>query len=249
MRYEVIEESASGHCCFEASVIDNATRDCCGDVDSVCETFDVADAKKIAKLLNTDNAALPQKKKEKEVWKQFRIDHPTYAWEVWCLYSIRMGKYQVWELESVGVGLPLAEYVMSEEGKAYQLWTRIKGDTEWRYEVTKCEMSPYYYVVDTTMDDLDVDRYVCECLVQSNADFIADALNNATMPLAKKEKYVWRQFAALYPSYECDVWCHYCEDTGTYKVWQLEGVNEGLPYAEFVTSEDGKVFQLWSRVK
>lgn len=47
-----------------------------------------------------------------------------------------------------------------------------------RYDVIKGDMCPYYYVVDTTMDDLDVDRYVCECITQANADMIADALND-----------------------------------------------------------------------
>jgi hypothetical protein len=58
MRYEAREGSQSGHCCFEATVVD-ATKptvyngeqfeDHC---ESICECFSMEDAEKIAKALN-----------------------------------------------------------------------------------------------------------------------------------------------------------------------------------------------------
>lgn len=53
MRYRVSTGSESGHCCYEASVIDTEAEitDTCTHV--VCECFDITKAKKIAKLLNS----------------------------------------------------------------------------------------------------------------------------------------------------------------------------------------------------
>lgn len=53
-RYEAIEGSQSGHCCFEATVIDT-TRPSSIRRDAfviVCECFDFADAEEIARALN-----------------------------------------------------------------------------------------------------------------------------------------------------------------------------------------------------
>lgn len=63
MRYEVIPESNSGHCCFDASVVDTTRplliggiqlKDGCGNLrhKAICECFDVADAERICTLLN-----------------------------------------------------------------------------------------------------------------------------------------------------------------------------------------------------
>lgn len=54
MRYQVIEESQSGHCCFEATVVDTKrpspyTK---GQFVAVCETFSVEDAHHVAQALN-----------------------------------------------------------------------------------------------------------------------------------------------------------------------------------------------------
>lgn len=64
-RYQVVPESQSGHCCFEATVVD-ATRPDLRSTDGkhyqdsdgylrykqVCECFDLEDAKRIAAALN-----------------------------------------------------------------------------------------------------------------------------------------------------------------------------------------------------
>ena len=47
MRYKIIDESVSGHCCFEASVVDTETP--LGR--TICECFKRADAEKIAAAL------------------------------------------------------------------------------------------------------------------------------------------------------------------------------------------------------
>ena len=63
MRYEVIPESNSGHCCFDASVVDTTRPLLIGGVQpkddrgnpchvTICECFDVADAERICMLLN-----------------------------------------------------------------------------------------------------------------------------------------------------------------------------------------------------
>lgn len=56
MRYEVIEQSQSGHCCFEATVVDTHTPceayPTTGRYMQVCECFDVQDAYRIADALN-----------------------------------------------------------------------------------------------------------------------------------------------------------------------------------------------------
>lgn len=58
-RYELVEGSESGHCCFEASIIDKDKPILRGDgtevegqFDIVLECFEVAEAEKILKLLN-----------------------------------------------------------------------------------------------------------------------------------------------------------------------------------------------------
>lgn len=54
MRYEVIRESVTGHCCFEASVVDVEIRRKEGLPGSgvLCECFEVKDAEKICEVLN-----------------------------------------------------------------------------------------------------------------------------------------------------------------------------------------------------
>lgn len=54
-RYVVATGSDSGHCCFEASVIDNTSP----THSAICECFEVDDAKKIAALLNAAEQAAP----------------------------------------------------------------------------------------------------------------------------------------------------------------------------------------------
>lgn len=49
-RYKVIEHSVSGHCCFEATVIDTLN----GNDEMICESFDIDDAKMIANKLNEE---------------------------------------------------------------------------------------------------------------------------------------------------------------------------------------------------
>lgn len=53
-RYRVVDGSASGHCCFEASVVDtHAQHPIYKDQPvCVCECFEVEDAERIAKALN-----------------------------------------------------------------------------------------------------------------------------------------------------------------------------------------------------
>jgi hypothetical protein len=65
-RYKVVKESATGHCCFEASVVDQLRPFIGGDdkihwdlsAASVCECLDSEMAEKIASLLNA-NEAMP----------------------------------------------------------------------------------------------------------------------------------------------------------------------------------------------
>lgn len=52
MRYIVIENSESEHCCFKYSVIDTSNVDYIDMI--VCETFTQVDANKICSLLNID---------------------------------------------------------------------------------------------------------------------------------------------------------------------------------------------------
>lgn len=47
-RYKVIWGSESGHCCFEATVVDTF----CDEPVLVCECFNMENAQKIADLLN-----------------------------------------------------------------------------------------------------------------------------------------------------------------------------------------------------
>lgn len=51
MRYQVIKQSATGHCCFEASVIDS-TINRKGAIGVVCECFDNDSAYHICQALN-----------------------------------------------------------------------------------------------------------------------------------------------------------------------------------------------------
>lgn len=58
MRYIVIPGSVSGHCCFEASVVDESSWVPFDSYEGgyyghqVCECFDIADAYRIAEALN-----------------------------------------------------------------------------------------------------------------------------------------------------------------------------------------------------
>lgn len=54
-RYQVVDGSVSGHCCFEATVVDTHTpHQVYRDLHAlVCECFDREDAEKIASALNT----------------------------------------------------------------------------------------------------------------------------------------------------------------------------------------------------
>lgn len=52
MRYQVVQESVSGHCCFEASVIDTERPSAGASAQMVCECFDISDAEMIAAALN-----------------------------------------------------------------------------------------------------------------------------------------------------------------------------------------------------
>lgn len=62
-RYYVVEKSATGHCCFAASVLDRSRPFCpaLGDIpeseqrDVVCECHDVEAATRIAALLNAQD--------------------------------------------------------------------------------------------------------------------------------------------------------------------------------------------------
>lgn len=57
-RYKVIDDSQSGHCCFECTVVDTAQpymihgKHYNDQYESVCETFDRADADLICAALN-----------------------------------------------------------------------------------------------------------------------------------------------------------------------------------------------------
>jgi hypothetical protein len=59
MRYIVINESVSAHCCFEATVVDTQTP----GPDrgrTVCECFSRADAERVARALNAEEDAVDQ---------------------------------------------------------------------------------------------------------------------------------------------------------------------------------------------
>lgn len=52
-RYQVINESATSHCCFSHSVVDTTQRkEPMGAVGVMCECFDQADAELICRALN-----------------------------------------------------------------------------------------------------------------------------------------------------------------------------------------------------
>ena len=53
-RYKAVKGSESGHCCFDATVVDTQTPHptFAGDLDWVCECFTIEDAQKIADALN-----------------------------------------------------------------------------------------------------------------------------------------------------------------------------------------------------
>lgn len=56
-RYEAIEGSQSGHCCFEGTVVDTTRKNSVHHdlFKIVCECFDFADAEEIARALNAQN--------------------------------------------------------------------------------------------------------------------------------------------------------------------------------------------------
>jgi len=59
MRYQAIKGSQSSHCCFEATVVDTSKPYTIGKDptiyhESVCECFDLKEAKRIARALNSD---------------------------------------------------------------------------------------------------------------------------------------------------------------------------------------------------
>lgn len=58
-RYKAVEGSESGHCCFEATVVDTQAPHpaFANDPDWVCECYDMATAQKIADALNAAEAA------------------------------------------------------------------------------------------------------------------------------------------------------------------------------------------------
>lgn len=64
MRYKVIDESVSAHCCFEATVVDTETLDpvwhAKNSKKTVCECFSRADAQRVARALNAEEAAVSQ---------------------------------------------------------------------------------------------------------------------------------------------------------------------------------------------
>jgi hypothetical protein len=82
MRYEVKKGSESGHCCFEATVVDNHKKTRNG-LDWACECFDVSRAHQIADALNVaDEAPLDEPE-----W----IDFPTEEGR-WWFYGTRYGE-------------------------------------------------------------------------------------------------------------------------------------------------------------
>ena len=61
-RYQVVKGSESGHCCFEATVIDTEKKNVYGDPDWVCECFEPSRAHAITDAMNTaDKAPLSEK--------------------------------------------------------------------------------------------------------------------------------------------------------------------------------------------
>jgi hypothetical protein len=75
MRYQVIEGSGSGHCCFEATVVDTSK------MNTACECFRMEDAQLICDALNAKDALeLPELEDEGEVcWdkKDSFMSYPT----------------------------------------------------------------------------------------------------------------------------------------------------------------------------
>jgi hypothetical protein len=62
MRYKVINESVSAHCCFEATVVDTQTR-CVAYPErgrTLCECFSRADAQRVARALNAEEDGVDQ---------------------------------------------------------------------------------------------------------------------------------------------------------------------------------------------
>ncbi len=51
-RYRVVRGSESAHCCFEATVIDTESENAHGDLDWVCECFDLSQAHAVADAMN-----------------------------------------------------------------------------------------------------------------------------------------------------------------------------------------------------
>lgn len=62
MRYKVINDSVSAHCCFEATVVDTQTP-CLvypGHKRTICECFSRTDAQRVARALNAEEDAVDQ---------------------------------------------------------------------------------------------------------------------------------------------------------------------------------------------
>jgi len=51
-RYSIVEESLSGHCCFEYTVVDNEILREDGKPSWICETFEKEEAELICNALN-----------------------------------------------------------------------------------------------------------------------------------------------------------------------------------------------------
>lgn len=62
MRYKVIDESVSAHCCFVATVVDTQTPSPVYPErgENVCECFSRADAQRVARALNAEEAGVSQ---------------------------------------------------------------------------------------------------------------------------------------------------------------------------------------------
>lgn len=58
-RYKVFIGSESGHCCFEATVIDTQSTEYHASGDWVCECFEMSDAERICAVLNAAEEQKP----------------------------------------------------------------------------------------------------------------------------------------------------------------------------------------------
>ena len=52
LRYKILNESISAHCCFEYTVVDTSIIDEYGDFQTMCETFEKDEAEIICTALN-----------------------------------------------------------------------------------------------------------------------------------------------------------------------------------------------------